>query len=83
MATRLQWTEWHLTPRGWERGSTRSQGKNNWVDDPEDRIISFVRKEDETAASAVAHSTEETWRSPSAHNVDELLQKHGKCPGTL
>lgn len=83
MATRREWTEWHLTPRGWERGSKRSQGKNNWADDPEDRVLSFVSKEEETSSSAVTHSTEETWRSKTAENVDDLLRKHGDCPRKL
>jgi hypothetical protein len=83
MAARREWTEWHLTPRGWQRGATRSQGKNNWADDPEDRVLSYVCKEEETGASGVHRSTEETWRSKSAENIDDLLKLHGHCPETL
>jgi hypothetical protein len=87
MATRKEWTEWHLTPRGWERGATRVQGKGNtWVDDPEDRVVSFVYQELETAVSPeVRRSSEETWRSkevPDAE-VDRMVRGHGGCPQKL
>lgn len=83
MAARREWTEWHLTPRGWERGAMRTQGKNNWKDDPEDRVLSFVCKEEETSAAGITHASEETWRSKTAENIDELLSAHGPCPKTL
>ncbi|HVJ07348.1 MAG TPA: hypothetical protein VM554_03125 [Acidisarcina sp.] len=83
MAARREWTEWHLTPRGWQRGSTRSQGKNNWIDDPEDRVLSFVTREEETSTSGLTHTTEETWRSKTADTIDDLLQQFGKCPSIL
>ena len=85
MAVRKEWTEWHLTPAGWQRGATRVQGKGNtWVDDPEDRVVSFVYQEVETSTSPeVKRSSEETWRSKTADGVDALLAQHGGCPQTL
>ena len=83
MAPRREWTEWHLTPRGWGRGATRLLGKNNWTDDPEDRVLSYVCKEEETSASGLNRSIEETWRSKTCDNIDELLIKFGPCPETL
>lgn len=83
MAARREWTEWHLTPRGWERGAMRTQGKNNWKDDPKDRVLSFVCKEEETTSSGVTNSTEETWRSKTATDIEDLLEEHGPCPRTL
>ena len=42
MAIRKEWTEWHLTPRGWEQGSTRREGRGNeWRDEPADRLLSY------------------------------------------
>ena len=85
MAVRKEWTEWHLTPAGWQRGATRVQGKGNtWVDDPQDRIVSFVYQEVETSTSPeIKRSSEETWRSKSEADVDVLVRRHGGCPQTL
>ena len=85
MAMRNEWTEWHLTPGGWQRGSTRVQGRgNNWMDEPEDRVLSYVYKEVETSASPETRvSAEETWRSKTATDIDSLLQQHGLSPRQL
>ena len=85
MAIRNEWTEWHLTPEGWQRGSTRQQGKGNtWADEPEDRVLSFVYKEVETGSTPEPRvSAEETWRSKTATDIDALVQQHGECPQKL
>jgi hypothetical protein len=84
MAARKEWSEWHLTPRGWERGSTRLQGKGNtWTDEPEDRVLSFVYTETETAGNGTTFGGEETWRSKSADNIVDLLERFGTCPQRL
>ena len=99
MAARMEWTEWHLTPQGWERGSTRAQGKGNtWTEEPEDRALSFVYKEVETSSSpGVQASVAETWRPrdtegfpgpippapPLSEETEELLRRFGPCPERL
>lgn len=85
MAIRNEWTEWHLTPDGWQKGSTRVQGSgNNWTDEPADRVLSFMYKEvatDSTPEPKVSY--EETWRSKTATDVDALLRQHGPAPQNL
>jgi hypothetical protein len=50
---RHDWTEWHLTPRGWEIGSIRVTGEGTtWRDEPEDRLLSCVYRERSSAADA-------------------------------
>jgi hypothetical protein len=85
MAPRREWTEWHLTPAGWQRGATRIHGRgNSWADEPEDRVLSFQYAETETSASPEARITyEETWRSKTAPDIEDLLAQHGPCPRTL
>ena len=84
MAVRKEWTEWHLTPAGWQKGSTRVQGQGNtWADEPEERVLSFVYTEQETPASGLTCGGEETWRSKTATNIDELLKQFGACPQKL
>jgi len=87
MAIRKEWTEWHLTPRGWEQGSTRREGKgNDWRDEPADRLLSYQHVELETSASPRRVTTEETWRTKDPGALDQLedaLAKHGRCPERL
>lgn len=85
MALRNEWTEWHLTPEGWQKGSTRVQGQgNSWAEEPENRALSWVYKEVETSASPEVKIThEETWRSKTATDIDALLRQHGPCPRKL
>ncbi len=85
MAVRKEWTEWHLTPNGWQRGATRVHDQGNtWVDEPEDRVLSFVYQELETSGSeGIKKWAEETWRSKSATNIEELTRKYGPAPEKL
>ncbi|MFT4112136.1 hypothetical protein [Silvibacterium sp.] len=85
MPLRKEWTEWHLTPRGWERGATRVHGQGNtWVEEPLDRVLSFVYQELETSDSPeVKKWKEETWRSKKAEDVTALEQQFGACPDSL
>jgi hypothetical protein len=85
MANRKEWTEWHLTPRGWERGASRVHDQGNtWVEEPTDRVLSSVYQERETDASpGVQKWSEETWRSKKAQNTDELLKQYGPPPEKL
>ncbi len=88
MAPRREWTEWHLTPRGWESGSTRhgDQG-NNWQTEPEDRVLSAVYKEQQTSSQPAATcGTEESWRTKDpikAADISTLLARYGACPPRL
>jgi hypothetical protein len=88
MALRREWTEWHLTPRGWEPGSTRhGSNGNNWQDEPEDRVLSAVYKEQQTSSQPVATcGTEESWRTKDpikAETIPDLLARFGPCPPRL
>lgn len=88
MPIRKEWTEWHLTPRGWEAGSTRVEGVGNtWRDEPEDRRLSYVHQEQQTGADAEpAATTEESWRTKDPAKlaeIDGLLRRFGECPRRL
>jgi hypothetical protein len=88
MAARREWTEWHLTPRGWEMGSTRhGDSGNNWQSEPEDRLLSATYKEQQTSSQpAAVTAVEESWRTKDqdkAAAIPSLLGKHGPCPTRL
>jgi hypothetical protein len=85
MAVRREWTEWHLTPRGWQPGSTRREGAGTkWTDEPEDRVLTCVFQELQgNQPPDTERSTEETWRSKKGDNLDDLLKQYGSCPERL
>jgi hypothetical protein len=88
MALRREWTEWHLTPRGWETGSTRhGDSGNNWQDEPEDRVLSAVYKEQQTSSQPVPTcGVEESWRTKDPvklETIPGLLARYGNCPPRL
>ena len=92
MAIRKEWTEWHLTPRGWEQGSTRREGRGNeWRDEPADRLLSYQHIEIHGSAGQPSTiqpkiSTEETWRTkdPVALQQLEAAMAHfGAAPSRL
>jgi len=85
MAARKEWTEWHLTPRGWEKGATRVHGQGNtWVEEPVDRLLSSVYQEVEAdGSSEVKKWSEETYRSKKTAEVETALQKFGPSPERL
>ncbi|HEX6772848.1 MAG TPA: hypothetical protein VF126_12525 [Acidobacteriaceae bacterium] len=86
MRIRKEWTEWHLTPRGWEQGSTRREGSGNiWRDEPADRLMSCQHVELHTSSGPNIR-TEETWRTKDPEALTRLeaaLKKHGPPPARL
>jgi hypothetical protein len=87
MAIRKEWTEWHLTPHGWEKGSTRREGRgNDWRDEPADRLLSYQHCELRRSAGQPEVTTEETWRTkdPAAvQHLEDALARYGKVPCRL
>jgi hypothetical protein len=87
MAIRKEWTEWHLTPRGWEQGSTRREGRgNDWRDEPADRLLSYQHIELHLSSGSARITTEETWRTKDPAALEQLrtaLEQHGPAPARL
>jgi hypothetical protein len=87
MAIRKEWTEWHLTPRGWEKGSTRREGRGNeWCDEPVDRLLSYQHSELHTSSGQPQIRTEETWRIKDPAALERLkaaLASYGEVPCRL
>jgi len=87
MAIRKEWTEWHLTPRGWEQGSTRREGRgNDWRDEPPDRLLSYQHCELQGTAGHPKVTTEETWRTKDRAALEQLegaLARFGPAPTRL
>lgn len=86
MAESREWTEWHLTPRGWESGTTKRDCVG--VEEkpaPEDRVLSVEYEEEWSSpfSKGANISIRELWRGADKENIAKLLEKHGSCPKHL
>lgn len=85
MAASIEWQEWHLTARGWVRGSYQLDfQKAQIVVPPEDRTLS-VRYTEEISHPfrPMRKRTQVLWRISDETLVRELLGQHGGCPEEL
>lgn len=86
MAASNEWTEWHLTPRGWERGSKKTDFKGvTRKDKPTDSVMCMCYAEyaGYMVASSYRESLEETWRLDDDELVAKLLNEFGEAPQRL
>lgn len=84
MSASSEYTEWHLTPAGWVRGSTRIDFGNIKIQDaPIDRVLTYTWSENSNGYSPIYTRLEESWRSMDAPRVDELIRLHGQPPRRL
>jgi hypothetical protein len=80
-----EWTEWHLTPRGWESGSERTDGPGiERKDEPKDRVLTYRWTEVQTSPYAkMRRYGQEVFRGSDEQLVTELLTQFGKPPERL
>lgn len=85
MAASNEWTEWHLTPRGWERGSEcedHSGVKEKSA--PPDRVLTYRWEEHLSSEfGTMDRSSQELWRSDDKAEIKELIMKFGGPPESL
>lgn len=84
MSASNEWTEYHLTPRGWERGGYQWDfGKAERPDPPTDRVMTCIYRERMSSGfSKMKESVETTWKGePKA--IAKWRDKHGSCPRIL
>ena len=85
MSASHEWTEWHLTHRGWEQGSWKIDfGSVNHKGYPADRVLTcqyHVRLS--SSFSQYQRYVDEIWQSDNETVVKELIQKFGECPERL
>lgn len=85
MAASREWTEWHLTPLGWLRGSEKTDfAPATNVTPPTDRVLTCIFKE--TIASSfggVSRETDITWSSDDKEKINQLTEQYGECPKQL
>ncbi len=85
MSASHEWTEYHLTPRGWEKGAWKTDfGDTHKNDVPSDRVLTCEYHEFLSSVFAqMSRYTDETWRSRDENKVKELLKEFGECPNRL
>ena len=85
MSLSKEWTEWHLTPDGWVRGSEQIDFRQAEISEPpQNRLLTCVYKEVLSSPfGALNKSVEEKWRSDKKEDVETLLKKYGACPEAL
>lgn len=85
MSASNEWTEWHLTPQGWERGSEKEDFTGiNRKPTPDGCVMTVVHRERIASSfSGIERSDETSWTSPDTKAVEALLAKFGKAPTSL
>jgi len=82
MSASDEWTEWHLTPDGWERGSEKTDvvGVEN-KEPPPDRVLTCRFHEYLGSVMGKPQRWHDTvWMCTDAGKVAELVIEHGTCP---
>ncbi len=84
-ALRDEWTQWHLTPGGWRRGSmTKHPAKFVEKPVPPDRVLTCVYSEYQRAeGTPVSKEMSIDWRGPDPTVVVHWIEYHGDCPQSL
>lgn len=77
-----EWTEWHLTPRGWEQGSQKREygDQIKEVEAPQDRVLTCRYHENVTINSVwMQKHTIKIWKDSDQQLVDKLIEQFGDC----
>lgn len=85
MAASNEWTEWHLTPKGWERGSEKEDFAG-LVERPRplECVMTVVNGEKISSSySGLERSSDVLWRSGDTLAVETLLAQYGNAPSHL
>jgi len=82
MAASNEWFDFHLTPRGWEMGSNKTDSTpTETVAPPEDRVLTIrVSERMPSSISKIDRREEEIWRSPDGAQVTTLIKRYGASP---
>jgi hypothetical protein len=85
-----EWTHWHLTPEGWQKGSQKRKAMRDTVEIPMpgDRVMSYTYREylrpiDEQGIGGWEKLLLNDWCSSDKELVSSLLKRFGYCPRQL
>lgn len=77
-------TEWHLTPRGWARGTETSQDQTIWRDPPSSRVKTVLYEQGPpTLDGPPRHSSTVIWETTDLEQLNRLENRYGLPPQAL
>lgn len=82
MSASNEWAEHHLTPTGWQQGSSKHDfGQVQERPIPDDRVLTCRYREKMSSSFSRMHcSVSEVWRGEDNELIERLLTEHGSCP---
>ncbi len=85
MSASDEWTEYHLTPKGWETGSDRVDGQGETLKDPPaDRVLTVRWREYlGSVYGKMKRYHEEVWKSDDVTAISALRKQFGEPPSSL
>ena len=84
MSASNEWTEWHLTQDGWQRGTEKEDFKRIDRDPPKDRVLTVVYRQFLSSMySKPEESLNLTWRASDEGAIARLQAKFGLPPRHL
>lgn len=84
MAASDEWTDWHLTPSGWVKGSQETDYSTTEKVTPEDAVLTMRwHVYQGSAHGRTQRYHEETWAVADRSLIDKLQSQHGEAPKRL
>jgi hypothetical protein len=84
MSLSNEWTEWHLTPTGWVRGTEKEDFRTVDREPPPDRVKTVVWHDRLSSRwSKPERWHDETWSSSDKAAISDLVAKFGPPPDSL
>lgn len=85
MSASNEWTLWHLTPRGWERGTEQKDFCDAAEKPaPSDGVLTFKYGDFMSSMYSRTEKTcDEVWRGQDERLVADLLAQFGSAPSRL
>ncbi|PBB31178.1 hypothetical protein [Mesorhizobium sp. WSM3868] len=81
MSASNEWTEYHLTPKGWVTGTEKTDFNLTERPRPDDAVQTVkVRDYLSSIYSSVDHTRKITWQSGDVHAIAKLKGKYGEAP---
>lgn len=85
-----EWTRWHLTPEGWQKGSQKRRATRDIVEVnlPDNQVMSYTYREylrptDKQGIGGWEKLLLNDWCSSDKALVSNLLKQFGYCPRQL